>query len=314
MKREVVLRAVNISKRFGSTVALEGITLDVCAGEILDIVGPDGAGKTTLLRILAGALDGEGDLAMQGSDSGHGQAHLRGRLGYVSQRFSLYSDLTVMENLNFTGRLYGLNSAEIAASAGPLLEWSGLAPFKSRLAGRLSGGMRQKLSLISALLHKSELLLLDEPTTAVDPAARLELWRMLREVAEKGTAVVVSTVYLDEAANCDRVVLMHGGSILAGGTPQELMAILPYEVVEVVVPKGERLRAAEVLGELSGVERVVPSGSRLRVQVSQEAKPDQRTLEEALAARGIQSTVRMVEPSLEDVFVHLLEGKEVGRE
>lgn len=313
MRREVVLHAVNISKRFGPTVALKDVNLDVYAGEILGIVGPDGAGKTTLLRILAGALDGEGELAMRGTDSRCSRAPLRDRLGYVSQRFSLYSDLTVMENLNFIGRLYGMNRAEIVASAGPLLEWSGLAPFKGRLAGRLSGGMRQKLSLICALLHKSELLLLDEPTTAVDPAARLEFWRMLREVAEKGTAVVVSTVYLDEAANCDRVILMHGGSILAGGTPSELIAILPYGVVEAAVSKGDRLRAAEVLGGLPGVTRVVPSGSHLRVQVSREAKPDQRMWEEALAAQGIQSTVRMAEPTLEDVFVHLLEGKEVGR-
>lgn len=312
MANPIVVKAEHVSKRFGDRVALCDINLEVPAGGLFGLVGPDGADKSSLLRILSGALSGAGSVALWGQPLQRSRARLCEQIGYVPQRFSLYGDLTVAENLRFIGRLYGMSAAEVQTAAAPLLDWAGMTPFADRQAALLSGGMKQKLALIAALVHSSRLLLLDEPTTAVDPMARLEFWQMLRELAGQGTTIIVSTVYLDEAGQCDQIAMMHEGSILAQGTPTQLQAMVPFQVIEVAVSGQDRHAAEMAVQALPGIRQAVPYGARWRVQVDATAKIDLGSWEAQLGDAGIHATVRTVPVSLEDVFVHLLETKGVG--
>ncbi len=303
---EPVVQALGLNKFYGHTQVLQDISFTVERGELFGVVGPDGAGKTTLLRMLAGATGGVGEIRLWGQPAGRSAARLRERLGYVPQRFSLYGDLTVAENLRFVGRLYSMSAAEVEKEMQPLLAWAGLQPFVTRLAAQLSGGMRQKLSLIAALLHSTQLLLLDEPTTAVDPVARQEFWQMLRELCRNGTTVIISTIYLDEATGCDRLLLLHGGRALAAGSPAEIRRRLPYQVWEVNIGAGDRRQAGRLLEQQEGVRQVMTYGSRLRVQVDPEAAPLAPALKAALEEAGIASEATAAAASLEDVYAYLL--------
>lgn len=229
MKRETpaesavgfAIRLTDVTRRFGNRTGVEGISLTVAPGELVGLVGPDGSGKTTLARLAAGVI---------APTSGTVEPESRGRVGYLTGRFSLYPDLTVMENLRFFARLYGMNGRAIDAEAERLLDWVGLSPFAGRRAGDLSGGMRQKLALICAVIHRPPVLILDEPTTAVDPVARVEFWRLLKEQARQGCAVLVTTPYMDEAEHCDRAMLLHEGRSVAAGPAAELKQRLPYRM------------------------------------------------------------------------------------
>jgi drug efflux transport system ATP-binding protein len=213
----------NLTRRFGAITALEGLTLSVAPGELFGLVGSDGAGKTTTLRLLAGILDPSGgEVTVLGSPFPDGAGTVRGEIGYMSQRFGLYQDLTVAENIAFFADVFGVSGRERRERSERLLAFSGLAPFTTRPAGKLSGGMKQKLGLCCALIHKPKLLLLDEPTNGVDPVSRRDFWRILRELHTEGVTIVVATAYLDEAERCDRVGLIHQGRLLACGTPAEL--------------------------------------------------------------------------------------------
>jgi ABC-2 type transport system ATP-binding protein len=218
-----VIRVERLSKRFGDVRAVDELSFDVRRGELFGLVGPDGAGKTTTLRMLAGVLRPDsGDALLDGVSVSRDPERVKHDLAYMPQRFGLYADLTVLENLHFCADLYRVPRAQRAARLDRLFEFSGLAPFRDRLAGRLSGGMKQKLGLSCALLHRPKLLLLDEPTFGVDPVSRRELWLIVHEMVAEGVTAVVSTAYLDEAERFDRLALLNAGRSLASDTPDGL--------------------------------------------------------------------------------------------
>lgn len=255
----------DVSRSYGRVRAVEGVELAVHPGELVALVGPDGAGKTTLARIAAGAL---------APTSGRVEPESRGRVGYLSGRFSLYPDLTVWENLLFFARVYGMSRSDVESEGRRLLEWVGLLPFPQRMAGALSGGMRQKLALVCAVIHRPPTLILDEPTTAVDPVARAEFWALLRQQAREGRAVLVTTPYLDEASYCDRVGLLHRGRLLAVGTASELIARLPYRMALLTASGEGRQQRAELVAAAEGLPGLIwtqPQGVAVRVALDPSA-------------------------------------------
>lgn len=297
------IEADGLARRFGELTALDDLSFRVDRGELVGVVGPDGAGKTTLMRILAGILPPtEGDVSLLGrSVSGDPEA-VKFETAYMPQRFGLYEDLTVAENLAFYADLYRVPKGERRARLERLYQFSRLGPFAGRLAGKLSGGMKQKLALSCCLVHQPRILLLDEPTFGVDPISRRDLWLILHEMVQSGITVVVSTSYLDEAERCDRVLLLDRGRAMDMDTPERLLAGLPGLLLE--VRTSDPRRARDVLRQhLAGVGTTALFGERLHVLV-----PDRdlwRQAEELLAGRGIRvQGVRPVEPSLEDVFIH----------
>ncbi|BCS55291.1 ATP-binding cassette domain-containing protein [Geobacter sp. SVR] len=228
--------AENLTRRFGDRTAVSGLTLEVPAGELFGLIGSDGAGKTTTLRMLAGILDpDDGRLTVLGHPLPSQAERIKSEIGYMSQRFGLYPDLSVSENIAFYADLFDVTGAERRERTERLLDFSGLAPFAGRQAGRLSDGMKQKLGLCCALIHKPRLLLLDEPTNGVDPVSRRDFWRVLRDLHMEGVTIVVTTAYLDEAGRCDRVGLIHDGRLIACGTPAELTGQGAQSLEEVVI-------------------------------------------------------------------------------
>ncbi|MHB1127387.1 MAG: ABC transporter ATP-binding protein [Bacillota bacterium] len=295
----------DLGKSLGGKRVLTGLSFSVQAGEIFGLVGPDGAGKTTTLRLLAGVLKPD-----QGQVLINGQQGKGSQLGYLSQHFSIYTDLTVWENINFFGSIYGMSRRELEDTGNRLLQAVGLIEVKGRLAGQLSGGMKQKLSLVCALAHKAMLLLLDEPTTAVDPVSRQEFWSLIQELAGQGAAIVVSTQYMEEAELCDRVGLLAGGRLLGTGTPAELRKNSGLVVLEIPC-KGESRQAVEkAAAQLPGVMEVVSYGSSVHANISSNAMmlfSDGHAVEAILASVGLTGVDhRITGPSLEDVFVALL--------
>jgi len=239
----------NLTRRFGDLTAVDGLDLEIPEGELFGLVGSDGAGKTTTLRMLAGILDPHGgELMVLGQAFPAGAERVKGEVGYMSQRFGLYPDLSVGENIAFYADIFGVTGTERRERTDRLLAFSGLAPFNHRLAGRLSGGMKQKLGLCCALIHKPRLLLLDEPTNGVDPVSRRDFWRILRELHDEGVTIVVATAYLDEAGRCDRVGLIHDGRLIACDTPAELTGNGAVSLEELVISRigGEKQVEAEV--------------------------------------------------------------------
>jgi ABC-2 type transport system ATP-binding protein len=298
-----------LTRHFGDNVAVDGLTLEVQPGELFGIVGPDGAGKTTTLRMLAGVLrptSGEG--IIHGVDVVTDPEGVKPFIAYMAQQFGLYTDLTVRENIDFYADLYRVSKAERPARMERLFAFSNLGPFQDRLAGNLSGGMKQKLSLCCALIHHPKVLLLDEPTFGVDPISRRDLWMILHEMVEEGVTVVVSTSYLDEAERCDRVALLHGGRVLALDTPQELLTLLPGEVVSVVGPDPRKVR--DIIRGMPGVAGTALFGNSVHA-VLDDGEEARRRLAERLAAAGLSAEkVEAVEASLEDVFLHLVKPEE----
>jgi drug efflux transport system ATP-binding protein len=273
-------------------------------GEVFGLLGPDGAGKTTLIRVLCGLIPpDEGDVTVAGCDVARVPESVRTHVGYLSQRFGLWGDLTVAENVAFCADLFGVRRREYEDRLRHLLEITRLAPFTDRQAQFLSGGMRQKLALMCTLIHRPQVLLLDEPTTGVDPASRRDFWRLLYGLPAEGVTILVSTPYMDEAERCDRVALIHGGRLLACASPAELKGRLTGSLLNVVAaPQAE---ARRVLGELPEVESVTVFGDRLHVSAAAETEPE--ALSGPLRAAGIEVTVaEPVAPSLEDVFTAAL--------
>jgi ABC-2 type transport system ATP-binding protein len=317
--------AKKMRKSFGSVSAVQDLTLNVTAGEIYGLVGSDGAGKTTTLRLLVGALKADaGEIAICGYDVHKQGEQARSQVGYLSQRFSLYEDLTVLENIRFFAELRGLTRDEWLPRCMEILDFVGLAGFKDRRAGQLSGGMKQKLGLASALVTRPRVLLLDEPTTGVDPVTRQDFWQLVIKLAssslsgsspgsreEEGNlrAVLLTTPYMDEASRCHRVGFMRSGRIVAEGTPSALRARLENRIVEVRGPALNVLR--KTAGEIDGVEDVRAFGDRLHLRV----KPDQAesviaALVDAFPAHaGSRIEARPVPPTLEDVFIALSENE-----
>jgi len=295
-----------LAKRFGALTAVHGVDLEVRRGELFGLVGPDGAGKTTLLRLLATAMLPSGGLGtVVGHDLIADAEAIKRRIGYVPQRFSLYGTLTVGENLEFFADIFRVFGPERQARFRQVLSFSRLEPFQDRLARDLSGGMRQKLALAAALVHTPELLLLDEPTTGVDPISRRELWKLLLELWRGGVTVVVTTPYMDEAERCERIAFMQSGRLLDVAAPAEFKARYRYTVVEIGCedPRGAR---GVLLGR-PGIAGVDLFGDKIHVKTERpEASGD---LGAQLAARGFSVTsLRVVPPSVEDIFLSLVEG------
>lgn len=297
-----MIEARSLTRRFGELTAVDRLSFEVRRGELFGLVGPDGAGKTTTLRMLAGVLrPTEGDAILDGVSVVNDPEGVKHKLAYMSQRFGLYTDLTVLENLSFYADLYRVPRAERAARLERLFHFSNLGPFKDRLAGKLSGGMKQKLGLSCALIHQPEILLLDEPTFGVDPVSRRDLWLIVHEMVAEGVTAVVSTAYMDEAERFDRLALLNRGRLLALDTPEALQQEMAEEIVEVQM---ERARdARDRLAALPGVRRAAVFGDRLHLSVAsaEEAIP---RITAALREAGLEMrSARAIVPSLEDVFI-----------
>ena len=294
----------NLTHHFGERTAVDGLDLLVEAGRIYGLVGPDGAGKTTTLRMLCGALAiHDGTARVIGLDVAREPEAVLRHVGYVAQRFSLYGDLTVLENMHFFAAAFGVSRDDRARLEARLLDFSRLGPYRNRRAEALSGGMKQKLALACALIHRPALLLLDEPTTGVDPVSRREFWDILGEaVQHDGTTVLVSTPYMDEADRCHRVGFMRAGRLLASGTPRELQRLVHGVVLEL---RATPRRAAEVaLRALPGVRDIQVFGDRLHLVA--ETRPTDDALRACLEAGGARlEAVREVAPTMEDVFLDL---------
>lgn len=303
------IRIENLTKSFGTTTAVDHLTLDVADGELFGLVGPDGAGKTTLMRLLASIMDPtSGDAWVAGRHTVREAEALKDDIGYMSQRFGLYADLSVMENIEFYADIYGVPVPSRAERMERLLAFSNLAPFKKRLAGNLSGGMKQKLGLVCALIHTPKVLFLDEPTNGVDPVSRRDFWKILYQLLREKVTIVVSTAYLDEAERCNRVGLIHKGKLLAFGTPAEVKNLMRGAILEVrcAAPR----RAVTLLREQLHAESVGLFGDRVHV-VTRAAEKAGAQAQEILIHAGIAvSRVRQIEPGLEDVFISVLAGKE----
>lgn len=293
---EVVISASHVSRSFRSALALNDVSMNVGRGELFGLVGPDGAGKTTLIRALAGLIGVDrGEVRVLGADPLR-SAELRDAMGVMPQHYSLYGDLSVGENLTFFARLYCLSRRTYAERSARLLALTRLAPFVDRRADALSGGMYKKLALACALLHEPEVLLLDEPTNGVDPVSRRELWQLLHEFVGDGMAVLISTAYMDEAARCHRVCLLHAGQVVAEGEPARLVRELHTPVYE--VKGGEREALHAMLTEAHGVIAASPAGERLRIVLAPDCVPDVTARVERLSAKLMR-----VSADFEDVFL-----------
>jgi ABC-2 type transport system ATP-binding protein len=312
----MLIEVSHLRKSFGATNAVENLSLQVAEGEIYGLVGPDGAGKTTTMRLLCGALypdsayEGNPPLiCVAGYDVLRQTDSARAQIGYLPQRFSMYEELTVMENLRFFAEVRGLSTQSWRPRSLQSLQFVGLDGFMDRRAGALSGGMRQKLGLAVALVHRPRVLLLDEPTTGVDPVTRQDFWQLIiRLVAEEGVAVLVSTPYMDEAARCSRVGFMRQGRLLVEGRPDTLRAQLEGRILEI---HGAPLSLLRTLAQADeGVEDAQMFGDRLHLRVRpKQARSVQLRLQRSIPRQGGQlRQISLIPPGLEDVFIALLEG------
>ncbi len=299
-----MIKVQNVSKRFEFIQAVKNAELIVKKGEIMGLLGPDGAGKTTLLRMICGLITPDtGEILLMGSPLKQLDKH-RADLGYMPQRFSLYGDLTVMENIYFFGSMYGLDRILIRQRADEILNITNLLSFKNRLADQLSGGMKQKLSLTCALITRPALLVLDEPTYGVDPESRKEFWRILYNLNREGLTLLISTPYMDETELCTRVAFISDGQIRLVSVPTELKKSFPYPVMQITLPSKQVLH----LGDIPGVLDVTYMGSKIRVIVKDREKSCRAIQEYLLQKQITNAKIQEVQPSMEDIFVGLAEG------
>ncbi len=291
----------DVVKRYGATEALAGLTLDVQRGEMFGLIGADGAGKTTAIRVMCGLLHADaGEVRVLGRDPVREHRAVTDKVGYLSQRFSLYGDLSIDENIAFFAEIHGVRGYQRRRDQ--LLEMTQLTPFRARLADRLSGGMKQKLALACTLVHEPELIMLDEPTTGVDPVSRREFWKLLSEFLANGITILMSTPYLDEAERCSRVALLHEGRLLASDEPARLRASLPGKLVEVIGERAPRL--VDLVRRIPGVVDAQVFGERLHVTLADMGDAAAARFTQALQDTPLQgAAVRLVAPSLEDVFI-----------
>ena len=302
------IEVVGLAKSFAGIVAVDDLTFSVRRGEIFGLVGPDGAGKTTTMRMLAGILvpDG-GSVSVAGCDVLANPEAVKTRISYMPQRFGLYEDLTVDENLCFYADLFGVTRKAREERAAPLLDACGMSQFRSRLAGKLSGGMKQKLGLVCALIHTPRVLLLDEPTNGVDPVSRREFWAMLYALLGQGVTILNSTAYLDEAERCHRLALLHNGRLLFCDEPERLKARMPGAVLSITSPAGRRLR--DELRGAPGVTGTVLVGDAIHVFVDDGTRR-LKEIQARLDADGVEyGELAQVPPSIEDLFVTATTGE-----
>ena len=305
---ESAIACEGLTKSFPDVRAVDALSFDVRAGEIFGLVGPDGAGKTTTLRMLAGIMAPDaGRATIAGFDVERNPEGAKHALSYMPQRFGLYEDLTIDENIRFYADLFGVRAEERKQRSTQLLEAAGMSEFRKRLAAKLSGGMKQKLGLVCALIHRPKVILLDEPTTGVDPVSRRDFWRILYELVAEGVAILTSTAYLDEAERCHRVALMHQGKLLFCDTPANLKAKLGKGVLSITAPDPRRLRA-ELQGA-DGISSLLLTGDGLHIVVDDAARriPE---FETRLKRADISfDAILNVAPSIEDLFVDAVSAK-----
>jgi ABC-2 type transport system ATP-binding protein len=304
----IVIEALDLRRSFGEVLAVDGLSLSVEAGEIYALVGPDGAGKTTTLRLLCGALHPDaGQIHLAGIDLMQNTEHARAQIGYLPQRFSLYGELTVLENLRFFAEVRGLPSQRWLPRSEEILDFVGLAEFADRRAEALSGGMKQKLGLAAALVHEPKILLLDEPTGGVDPVTRQSFWQLLIQLLRQNVAVLISTPYMDEASRCSRVGFMQNGRLLVEGPPAKIVQSLRGRVLELT---GSPRRLLEQLAASDPqVQNAHAFGDRLHLRVAPHSAEAvmQRLTSAAQSQDAVIDQIQSVAPSLEDVFLELLE-------
>lgn len=303
--QQIIIQTNNLTRKFGDTVAVDGLNLAVHRGEIFGLVGPDGAGKTTTIRLLVAIMDPtEGRATVAGFDTVRQAEEIKKRIGYMAQRFNLYGDLTVMENLNFFADVFEVRGEVRRERIERLLHFARLTEFRHRRAAHLSGGMQKKLALACTLVHKPEILLLDEPTTGVDPVSRREFWDILTELHLEGVTLFLSTPYMDEAERCSRVALMLQGKIIVCDAPAEIREMVAGELLE--LRPSDLRRAAQVVKGLEGVLEVQTYGDLLHLFVDSIALR-QAQLQAALAAEQIDVTrLRQTRPRMEEAFISLI--------
>jgi ABC-2 type transport system ATP-binding protein len=300
--RDDVIAVEGLVKSFGATRALDGLTLGVAHGEMFGVIGPDGAGKTTLLRLVCGLIAADaGTVRVAGADPFRDRRAATATIGYLSQRFSLYGDLSIDENIEFFARIHGVR--DFRSRRDRLLDLTGLTPFRTRLADRLSGGMKQKLALSCTLVHEPRILVLDEPTTGVDPVSRREFWKLLAEFLAQGLTILLATPYLDEAERCSRVALIDRGRLLALDRPAALQAGVRGATFEIVAAPARQ--ALEVARAHVAAGQVQLFGDRLHIQVDDPGEADD-VVAELRAARIDVAAARQIVPTLEDVFIERL--------
>ena len=305
MPHESVITATALTRTFGHLAAVNNLDLSINRGELYGLVGPDGAGKTTTIRLLTGILEPtSGEARVAGYPIQSEAERIKEKIGYMSQRFGLYEDLTVMENILFYADIYDVPNKDRQERIERLLRFSNLTPFVERLAGKLSGGMKQKLGLACALVHTPEILFLDEPTNGVDPVSRRDFWRILYDLLREGVTIFLSTSYLDEAERCTRIGLMHKGSIIIEDQPKNVRSSLAMPMMEVWT---DRVRTAgEIVRTVRGVSSVSVYGDRLHIGL--ERSENAAAVLGMLAREGILvQDHREILPSLEDVFITMVE-------
>jgi ABC-2 type transport system ATP-binding protein len=310
---KVIIKTEDLTKRFHDIVAVDGLNLEIKQGHIFGLVGPDGAGKTTTMRMLAAIMDpSEGNATIAGFDLRKQAERIKEHIGYMAQQFALYGDLSVLENLNFFADVYGVRGKSRRERIERLLNFARLTEFTERRAGQLSGGMKKKLGLACALIHSPDILYLDEPTTGVDPVSRREFWDILANLHVDGTTILVNTPYMDEAERCSRVGLMYNGRLIEQGTPNEIKALIPGELME-FKPQSEQdwgvgllRKANRILTKLDGVLEVQTYGDLMHVFVD-DIEKRRPQLEAALADEQITMTnFRRTMPRMEEAFISLI--------
>lgn len=310
---EFVIEARDLYKQYPSQKkhsAVSGLSLAIPKGQLYSLVGPDGAGKTTTLRILSTVMEqSSGSAHVMGYDVRSEPDKARRHIGYMPQNFSLYPDLSILENLNFFADIHKIPAGRKKERIEEMLAFTRLDRFVARRAGALSGGMKKKLALACALVHDPAVLLLDEPSTGVDPVSRRELWVILANVVQQGVTVLVSTPYMDEAERCHQVGMLYEGQMLVSGTPEELTARLPFEIIEVKAKPRKTMR--QIVSEMESIREWRPVGDRLRLSVDSSNNTAEHVTE-ALAEQFQHAELdvrllRRAKPSMEDVFVHLVD-------
>lgn len=305
MEKTVAIKTSDLTKAFNGNIAVDRLNIEIKKGELFGLVGPDGAGKTTTMRLLVSIMEPTSGEAWVGGHSVLREGgRIREKIGYMSQRFGLYEDLSVIENINFYADLYEVPKKERPGRIERLLGFSNLTPFKERLAGRLSGGMKQKLGLACALIHTPEVLFLDEPTNGVDPVSRRDFWRILYDLMKEGVTIFVSTAYLDEAERCTRVGLMHKGRLLMDDKPSAIKKRIGLPMIELWSENGRV--ATTVIKGMDGIKNVNAYGNRLHITVIEKdviCRVVEGLDKAGVGIKGYRETM----PSLEDVFVSMVE-------